>query len=358
MPHLPLRMTIVEDWRTDIYAEPFRQHFLELGCQVDAFKTGAYFDARSYSRLRAFATRLQEHFRVGPAVARLNAELIAHVEREQPDVVFVVRGEQVHASTVTRLRRLGATIITWQNDDPLSRRHRPYTWRHVRRALPHYDHVFAYRQSNVDQFRAMGCSSVSMLRSFYRREVNHVADASTRPDLASDVTFIGHWEDDGRSDYVDALLDVPVRFRLWGTFWECAANATRIAGRLGTVLPLRGSEYNLALNATKVALVFLSKLNNDTYTRRCFEITAAGAFMLSEYTDDLASFFRPGLEADYFRSPEEMLDKILFYVRHDSKRLAIARAGHARLLASGHEARDRAVSVLETARELLHRRAI
>jgi spore maturation protein CgeB len=106
----------------------------------------------------------------------------------------------------------------------------------------------------------------------------------------------------------------------------------------------------LALNSTKIALAFLSKLNADTYTRRCFEIPAAGAFMLAEYSDDLASLFAEGKEADYFRSPEEMMDKVRYYLRHETHRRRIASAGLSRVHLDGHEALDRARQIRDDVR--------
>lgn len=112
-----------------------------------------------------------------------------------------------------------------------------------------------------------------------------------------------------------------------------------------------GSDYNLAINSAKIALVFLSKKNNNSYTRRCFEIPAAKTFMLSEYTDDLDSMFNECVEAEYFRDKKEMMDKIKYYLKHDDKREKIARAGHERLLRDGHEVTDRAREILRIYKE-------
>jgi len=97
--------------------------------------------------------------------------------------------------------------------------------------------------------------------------------------------------------------------------------------------------------------VFLSRLNHDTYTRRCFEIPATGTLMLSEYTPDLATLFEEGVEAEFFRGPQELLDKVRFYMRHEEARRRIGQAGRARLLKDGHEALDRARQVLDAMRE-------
>jgi spore maturation protein CgeB len=158
--------------------------------------------------------------------------------------------------------------------------------------------------------------------------------------------FVGHYEDDGRDDYIKALLDSEMDFRLFGPLWERSKYCRYMLDKLGRIDYLVG-DYNLALNSTKIALTFLSKLNNDSYTRRCFEIPAAGTFMLSEYTDDLNSMFKEGVEAEYFRGKQEMIDKVRYYLKHDKERERIALAGHRRVTKDGHEVTDRARTIMK-----------
>lgn len=342
-----MKILLVETWHSDIYAEPFYRRFRELGVACEAFRMGEYFQTPAVGALegaRALLAKAEDKYRVGLSVERLNRDLARRAR--EADVVFVIRGEHVFPETLEAARRRGALTLAWHNDNPLSAKYPPYVWRHAVRALPLVDQVFAYRTSNVTAFRALGCRNVELLRSFYIHEMHHpVPDGDPR--FSADVSFVGHYENDGRDKTIDALLSLrDVRFRLWGPLWERAPNFPALRARFGSVEAVRKTDYNLALCSTKIALVLLSKLNEDTYTRRCFEIPATGTFMLSEYTDDLASMFEPDREAVYFSSAEELTDKVRYYVAHDTARKKIADAGRARLLRDGHEARDRAIQVL------------
>ena len=133
-----------------------------------------------------------------------------------------------------------------------------------------------------------------------------IADTSQSPYRAQ-VSFIGHWEDDGRDQKIAALLEEPgLNVRLWGTLWEKSALYPELRKRLGLIQPLYQEAYNLAINSAEIALAFFSKLNNDTYTRRCFEIPVTGTMLLSEFTDDIAALFKEGVEAEFFRSSAEL----------------------------------------------------
>ncbi|MEI6553667.1 MAG: glycosyltransferase, partial [bacterium] len=113
----------------------------------------------------------------------------------------------------------------------------------------------------------------------------------------------------------------------------------------GTIIPLR-EDYNLAINSAKIALVFLSKLNNDTYTRRVFEIIATKRLMVSVYTDDLNSLFENKKEAVYFNNKEDLVTKIKYYLNNESEYCSIVENGFNRLMSDGHEVQDRAQEIL------------
>jgi spore maturation protein CgeB len=341
-----MHFLLSEFWHSHIYAQPFFDRLSELGHRVSRFEERRFFDSHGF--FGELSARAQNRFRLGPGVSRLNSHLLRAVVEERPDVLFLFRGTHVWAETLEDIRKRGVYIIGWNNDDPFSEQYPRYFWRHFRQSIPLYDHLFAYRSHNVDDFRAAGCKRVDLLRSFYLRELNHPVDPRDSRPYQCDVSFTGHWEADGRERYLEALLsEERLELRLWGTLWERSAIWPALRRRFATVRPVLKREYNLALNGSKICLVFLSHLNRDTYARRSFEIPAAGSMMLSEYTDDLASLYVEGKEIEFFRSPRELLEKARFYAREDEARRRIAAAGRARLLRDGHEALDRSRQVAD-----------
>ena len=115
-----------------------------------------------------------------------------------------------------------------------------------------------------------------------------------------------------------------------------------IYDQLVPIVPAEGDAYGKALCGAKVCLCFLSKLNRDTYTRRCFEIPACGKVMLAERTDDLMQFFKEDEEACFFSSPEELVLKAQWLINSPDIRECIAQAGLRRIWADGHDVARRA----------------
>lgn len=338
----------------EIYDRAFYEALLELGHDAHRFTWKEYYRHYQYSnrfdtdgnKIKSLFYRIQNRFIAGPVTAKINSDLIKRCKQLHPDLVFIYRGTHIYPSTIRRIQKTGALVFGYNNDDPFSPKYPRYFWRHFRRSIPFYDHIFAYRWKNIDDYHRMGYHKTSLLRSYYLKKNDFRSDA-VQSAYACDVIFIGHFENDGRDLAIKALLDAGIDLKLFGTGWETSYLHDFFIQRFGAIKPLYHEEYNKALNSGKIALVFLSKLNNDTYTRRCFEIPATGTMMMAEYTTDLAGMFEEGKEAEFFRNHDELVEKTLRYIRHPEQIAEVGSAGYARLLADGHEVTDRAASVVE-----------
>jgi spore maturation protein CgeB len=116
--------------------------------------------------------------------------------------------------------------------------------------------------------------------------------------------------------------------------------------------PLFGDDFASACCAFKINLGFLRKINRDQQTTRSVEIPACGAFMLAERTPEHLELFAEGVEAEFFGSPGELLDKTLYYLANDEHRRAIAHAGLQRCRRSRYSNEERMHEVLTNALDL------
>lgn len=351
-----MKIIVVGDWHSQIHEEPVYQAFKKLGHETFRFSWHQYFKISPNQSLKYMPRdvfyKFQRKFIVGPSINKINRDFLKKVAEVNPQFIFIYRGTHIWAKTIRKVKNFYPKIIIagYNNDDPFSKLYPAFLSRHYLRAISVYDWIFAYRQKNILEYKKLRYSNVSLLRSYFIKEKNYpVSDLQTQK-YKTDVIFAGHYEDDERDEYIKAVLDAGIKFKLFGPEWERSQYYQYFINKL-KIIPYLTDDYNLALNSAKIALVFLSKLNNDTYTRRCFEISAAKTFMLSQYTDDLDSMFKQGVEAEYFRDKEEMLDKIRYYLNHNDKREKIAQAGYERLLRDGHEVTDRAGEILSVYRE-------
>ena len=65
---------------------------------------------------------------------------------------------------------------------------------------------------------------------------------------------------------------------------------------------------------------------------RLFEATGVGTLLITDWKENLHEMFEPGKEVVAYRSPEECVELIQYYLEHDEEREVIARAGQQRTL--------------------------
>lgn len=64
--------------------------------------------------------------------------------------------------------------------------------------------------------------------------------------------------------------------------------------------------------------------------QRLFEIAGCGGFQLCEYRDEVQNFFEVGKEIEVFRTTDELIEKIDYYLARPGERQRIADAGYAK----------------------------
>lgn len=338
-------MLLAGPWLYPSYQQACADALQQLGWSIRCFSWSAdfYRQASEAGHLvhRSLLARIQARLLVGPLVARVNRRLLDTARAQPPDVVWLYNCPPIHARTVRALRATApsAMLVQYCNDNPFGSHVRPDYWRHLKASIPEFHRHFVYRESNRAEFLAAGARWVDLLRSYYVPEVDRpvtLGPEDSRYDV--DVVFAGHYEKDGRLESLRAVAAAGYRLNVFGEVWHEAPPA-HVAALTGGA-PIRaiyGDVYRKAICGARIALSFLSKRNRDTYTRRSFEIPAMGAFLLSEYSDDLASLFEEGREAEFFRSPDELLEKIRFYLARPQLRQTIADRGRARVIADGHD---------------------
>ena len=164
-----------------------------------------------------------------------------------------------------------------------------------------------------------------------------------------DIVFIGHYEPDLRVDYLKALVNLGIKVKLFGSNkqWTKKVLGKNLYQYFHPINHAEGEDYNKALNGAKICLAFLSKLNRDTYTRRCFEIPASRSLMLAERTESLQNLYKEDYEACYFSNIDELLLKVKWLLSNVKLRNDIALNGYNRVHNDKHDVKNRALELIK-----------
>lgn len=100
-------------------------------------------------------------------------------------------------------------------------------------------------------------------------------------------------------------------------------------GRVEVRLPVRpGQDAAVVYAGSRINLnVSLKGIEGGT-AQRVMDIMGAGGFVLTNYCEETADIFEEDKEIVMFKSPEELFDKVEYYLRHEEERERIARAGY------------------------------
>jgi spore maturation protein CgeB len=322
-----------------------RHRFLaaqRLGHEVTGLDTAA----RSPGRVAGFAAKVALRLGRHLDLDGLSARLSALARQARPDVVWLDKVLTLDTPSLARLRRVqpNLRIVFYHPDDFRSR----FNWPDAYSRRPDLiDLVVSTKSYNVAEYSALGFADVMFVNNtFEPTEHRPPADADLSADrrlFTHEVGFVGGYEAD-RAGLVRGLAERGIAVSVQGSFWE---RAGPLPSNVGVELgDLGAPHYADRLYRTKINLAFLRKVNRDLQTTRSFEIPASGGFMLSERTDELTALLRPGVEAEYFSSLDELEHKCRRYLAADGEREAIARAGRERVWSGGFRTDDMVADVL------------
>ncbi|HEX5043067.1 MAG TPA: glycosyltransferase [Candidatus Polarisedimenticolaceae bacterium] len=288
--------------------------------------------------------RVGNRLRRPPDVFGANAGLLQAVRAHRAEVLWVDKGRSIRADTLRAARDAapGIRLVNYSPDDMfnLANQSRQYC-----RAIPEYDLHVTTKSYNVAELRAAGARDVLFVDNAYEPEVHRplaLTDEERRL-YGADVGFVGMYESE-RADVMLALAQAGIPVTVWSADWNPARH------RHGNLQVHRrfldGLDYARAVNATRINLGFLRKVNRDLQTTRSIEIPACAAFLLAERTDEHRRLFREGEEAEFFGSTDELIRKCRHYLGQEDARRRIAEAGRQRCLTSGYSNRERLAGVL------------
>ncbi|RXH56851.1 CgeB family protein [Granulicella sibirica] len=316
------------------------------------------FDSLEYAPRNPFLAKVMHRLAAGPQVERLNRDLLRLTMQEKPDVVWTDKLLWLKASTLKRWRALGIVSVNYMIDNPFGTRRDP-GWRLYMKNIPFFDLHVVQRDRNIAEYHARGARDVMKIQTAYEPTMHFPPPPGwSDADRDRGVSFIGTPYDD-RAQFLT---------RLWkefgfhvtvsgGLVWKPAL------GLEATTAIYRGNgelfrdEYREGIWRSQINLSFITHSNQDEFVHKSFEIAGCGGFLLAERSDGHQQRFEEDVEAVFFSSIEECVEKIRRYLPDEAARARIAAAGLARAERDGyHNDRqvglivDRVASILESVR--------
>ena len=335
--------------------------FTRLGYDVVSVDVGAVWRGAGY-----FARQIGQRLAHSARIEALNADVLRAASAQKPNLVWAEKQEYLYPETIEKLRAMGA-IVAHYNPDPYF----TLDWKRTPLAdacVKLYDVLVVTKRYELDAYRKEARGEVIYSQLGYD-PVGHAPPASPVSNPREKIVFVGGWEP-RRERLLASANAITPDVAIWGYGWRIAQESRfdpLRALRLGRLTPGRTvylgdptpalrhaikegessngeiyeDGYARAVAGSKIALGFVREVCPDEHTTRTFEIPAIGGFMLADRTAEHLELFTEGVEAEYFGSDEEYIDKLRYYLANDPARERVACAGHARCMTSGYSYDER-----------------
>lgn len=299
-------------------------HFDQIDSDVP--RSSLWYRIAYHLFLRGMKVRLPDN-------AGANAKIVNYVNSRHYDVVWIDKGITIMPETLKYIKKVCPdTKIVSYSPDNMALRHNQS--QQFLECIPLYDVHFTTKSYILEDMKRLGAKQINFSNQLFESTFHKPMTLSEeeKKELGCDVGFIGAWEQE-RANSILYLARHGIKVKVFGDKrWEKYKGEKNLT----VCPPLFSERYSKALQAFKISLCFLRKMNFDQQTSRTMEIPGCGGFMLAERTDEHLGLFAEGKEAEYFSSDEELLRKCKYYLSHDEERKNIAEAGHRRCIASGY----------------------
>ncbi len=278
----------------------------------------------------------------------MNARLLRLVNEIKPDVCFfTLFTDEIDKQTIrTITEESGAVTLNWFGDDHWRFRTYSCHW------APFFRWVVTTDARAVEKYRAIGCQNVAKTQWAFNPSQYKSYDLPQE----CDVAFVGQVHS-SRKRIIQSLSRAGTHVSCWGRGWPNGRISLEKMVKVysSSKINLNFTESSMDFKWKPVAKMFLTRRLDDSIRLnspgeiidslrvlmtnpraqikgRNFEIPGAGGFLLTEHVDGIEEYFVPNSEIAVFNGLDDLVDKVRYYLSHESAREAMRIAGHQRAL--------------------------
>lgn len=244
----------------------------------------------------------------------LNRRLIWKVKKYKPDLVLVIKGENIFPETVEEIKKRYDIVnyfsdyFRWFGDEKMT------GW------IKAYPVMYTGDPYDVNRFKKKGFKNLfyiplagPIIKEFFKRRKYN-------------VVFVGAYSKDREERFKDLK-----RFglRIWGDQkWKSSSLADCFMNKW-----LSADETLEVFKNAKIVVNYHNFTKKNRYVNlRVFEATSCNSLLITDNRPDLADFFVDGREIVIYKNTGDLFEKVGYYLKNESKRLDIANQGYKRLL--------------------------
>lgn len=262
-------------------------------------------------------------------------------------IIIIDKGLTIKRQTLIKLksRYKSLKVISYSPDDMMNIHNQS---RQYLNCISHYDIHYTTKSYNVKELSSLGAKKVEYVNNAFS-EIFHTQINLDGFYYKYDISFIGSYEEE-RLHSLEKIIEKFVDYKIFiagnwkSEHYEFFKNSGLDFYKGELVFPT----YNQVVSQSKINLCFLRKVNRDLQTTRSIEIPAMGGFMLAEYSSEHESLFESNVEASYFESDDQLIEKIDYYLKNEEIRETIKKRGYKKCLNADYSNRNLMSSMIKS----------
>ncbi|MCF8449692.1 MAG: glycosyltransferase [Taibaiella sp.] len=298
------------------------------GCLIEVIDEFYYVSLKTQTKINKVLERI-----VRPLQEKeFNDAIKRTIDTFRPAVLLVYKGVFVQPTTLTYARQQGCKLVLFYPDVSMTAH-----GDNIPGSIPLYDLIFTTKTFGIrDMKEKYGVNKAVFIPHGFDPEIHRPLKigAEERNIFGCDVSFIGTWSPKKEKwlGYLKEKLP-QLNLRVWGDQWD-KTTATSLKSSIQGK-PIVGDLYALAIQCSTINLGILSEQvsgasSGDLITSRTFHIPGASGFLLHERNEESVTYFAEDAEAAFFDGPEEMTQKVSYFIEHAAERETIRQAGYKR----------------------------
>ena len=251
----------------------------------------------------------------------------------ESDLVVVAKGHLLEASTLRKLRERGRKCVLFYPDVSLLNH-----GKRIPQCLPLYDYIFTTKTFHLPILRERFHNPNACFMPHAAIEALHRKirlDDRLRGLFGSDVSYVAQ-RSAKKEMYMRELVRAfpEIDLKIWGPGWQ-RCSCPELQSHIVRQNPPFGDLYVAVVNATKINLAVMNEAvkespSGDNITSRTFHIPSCGGFMLHERTPEIGLYYEEKKEIDCFDDPEELAQKVRYYLAREEERERMREAAYQR----------------------------
>jgi spore maturation protein CgeB len=238
----------------------------------------------------------------------------------RPELIFVIKGEIIFKNSIILLKKNKIKVAVWWQDDPIK-------YKNLLNHYKFYDEFFIFDMSYSEELYKHNVKVVTWLPFAFNESLLQSQSRNTGI-KDYDIVFAGSAYDE-RIAFFEKIVNLGFKIKLIGNLWKKSKLLSDKAVLFPNISP---EEIFKHYTGAKIGININHDQSITGVNCRTFELCGFGVFQLTDFRKDLATLYDIGEEVVVYKNIDDLLNKVIYYLKNDAEREKIAAAGRERTI--------------------------